>query len=49
MDGEPRQLAAAVELAGYRVVQESLTNAIRYAPGAATRLTATVPVDRYDS
>ncbi len=33
--GEPRQLAAAVELAGYRVVQESLTNAIRYAPGAA--------------
>jgi len=35
VDGEPRQLAAAVELAGYRVVQESLTNAIRYAPGAA--------------
>ena len=35
VDGEPWQLAAAVELAGYRVVQESLTNAIRYAPGAA--------------
>ncbi len=35
VDGEPRQLAVAVELAGYRVVQESLTNAIRYAPGAA--------------
>ena len=35
VDGKPRQLAAAVELAGYRVVQESLTNAIRYAPGAA--------------
>ena len=35
VDGEPRPLAAAVELAGYRVVQESLTNAIRYAPGAA--------------
>jgi signal transduction histidine kinase len=35
VDGEARQLAAAVELAGYRVVQESLTNAIRYAPGAA--------------
>ncbi len=34
VDGEPRPLAAAVELAGYRVVQESLTNAIRYAPGA---------------
>jgi signal transduction histidine kinase len=35
VDGEPRPLATAIELAGYRVVQESLTNAIRYAPGAA--------------
>jgi signal transduction histidine kinase len=35
VDGEPRRLATAIELAGYRVVQESLTNAIRYAPGAA--------------
>jgi signal transduction histidine kinase len=35
VDGEPRPLTAAVELAGYRVVQESLTNAIRYAAGAA--------------
>jgi signal transduction histidine kinase len=35
VEGEPRSLPAAVELAGYRVVQESLTNAIRYAPGAA--------------
>ena len=35
VDGEPRPLPAAVELAGYRVVQESLTNAIRYASGAA--------------
>jgi len=34
VDGEPRPLATATELAGYRVVQESLTNAIRYAPGA---------------
>ena len=33
--GQPRPLGAEVELAGYRVVQESLTNAIRYAPGAA--------------
>jgi signal transduction histidine kinase len=33
--GEPRSLGAEVELAGYRVVQESLTNTIRYAPGAA--------------
>ena len=35
VDGEPRPLPAAVELAGYRVVQESLTNAIRYAAGGA--------------
>jgi signal transduction histidine kinase len=35
LDGKPRPLAAAIELAGYRVVQESLTNAIRYAAGAA--------------
>jgi len=35
VDGQPRPLRAAVELAGYRVVQESLTNAIRYAAGAA--------------
>ena len=35
VDGEPRPLPPAVELAGYRVVQESLTNAIRYAAGAA--------------
>jgi signal transduction histidine kinase len=35
VDGEARLLADAVELAGYRVVQEGLTNAVRYAPGAA--------------
>jgi signal transduction histidine kinase len=33
VDGEARKLADAIELAGYRVVQESLTNAIRYAAG----------------
>jgi signal transduction histidine kinase len=35
LDGEPRPLASPVEHAGYRIVQEGLTNAIRYAPGAA--------------
>lgn len=34
VDGEARPMASAIELAGYRVVQESLTNAMRYAPGA---------------
>jgi signal transduction histidine kinase len=40
VDGETRVLADDVELAGYRVVQEGLTNAIRYAAGttAAVRL-----------
>ena len=35
VDGVARPLADAVELAGYRVVQESLTNAIRHAGGTA--------------
>ena len=35
VDGETRPLADAIELAGYRMVQEGLTNAVRYAPGAA--------------
>jgi signal transduction histidine kinase len=40
VDGDARALADDVELAGYRVVQEGLTNAIRYAPGttASVRL-----------
>jgi signal transduction histidine kinase len=45
VEGEPWQLAAAVELAGYRVVQESLTNAIRYAPGAAVTVRLTYRAD----
>ena len=34
--GDPYHPGAEVELAGYRVVQEGLTNTLRYAPGAAT-------------
>jgi signal transduction histidine kinase len=39
IDGQPRPLPDAVELAGYRVVQECLTNAIRHAGGTAMTVT----------
>jgi signal transduction histidine kinase len=36
--GEQRPRAVDVELAAYRVVQEALTNAIKYATGGPTRV-----------
>jgi len=39
VDGSVRPLPAAVEATAYRIVQESLTNAFRYAPGAHVRVT----------
>ncbi|AWS49262.1 two-component sensor histidine kinase [Streptosporangium sp. 'caverna'] len=55
VDGDARQLPASVDLAGYRIVQESLTNALKhggkvadvvigYRPGLVT-LTVDNPVD----
>jgi signal transduction histidine kinase len=38
IEGQSRRPGAAAELAVYRIVQESLTNAIRYAPGAAVKI-----------
>jgi signal transduction histidine kinase len=37
--GEPRELAPAIELSAYRIVQEAVTNAVKHAPGSAVRLT----------
>jgi signal transduction histidine kinase len=36
--GEPRPLAASIDVSAYRIVQESLTNVRRHAPGARARV-----------
>ncbi|GAA3389842.1 sensor histidine kinase [Cryptosporangium minutisporangium] len=36
--GVPRPLSAAVDVSAYRIVQEALSNASRYAPGSAVRV-----------
>ncbi|WP_436774595.1 sensor histidine kinase [Yinghuangia sp. YIM S09857] len=44
-EGEARPLPPGIELTAYRVVQEALTNALKYAPGARTEVTLTYRPD----
>src|ERR671930_42132 len=47
VDGEsPERIPEAVQLAAFRIVQESLTNAARHAPGAAARVRLAYDHDR---
>jgi len=46
--GQPRSLPPTVELAAYRVVQESLTNALRYARSAPVSVALSYRVDGLD-
>jgi signal transduction histidine kinase len=40
-DGERRPLPAGLDLAAYRILQEALTNALKYSGGATTEVTVT--------
>ncbi|MCO5989291.1 histidine kinase [Actinoallomurus spadix] len=44
--GRARELSPGLQLSAYRIVQESLTNVARHAPGAATRVTLRYLDDR---
>ncbi|MCW2914168.1 MAG: Signal transduction histidine kinase [Actinomycetia bacterium] len=46
VQGDPRTLSATIELSAYRIVQESLTNARRHAPGANVQVELTYLPDR---
>ncbi|HEX6021135.1 MAG TPA: ATP-binding protein [Solirubrobacter sp.] len=39
VEGEPADLAPGIDMSAYRIVQEALTNALRYAPGSTVGVT----------
>ena len=41
VEGDPRELPATVDLTGYRIVQEALTNVSKHAPGAGATVRLT--------
>ena len=48
LEGGPRRLPPAVDLAAYRVVQESLTNVVRHAGASRAEVTVTLSDGRID-
>lgn len=48
IEGEPRPLPAGVDVAVYRIVQEALTNALKYANGARTTVLVRYGPDAVD-
>ena len=41
IEGDPVELAPGLDMSAYRIVQEALTNALRYAPGSTVGVTVT--------
>jgi signal transduction histidine kinase len=39
VEGQPRPLAQSVDLSAYRIIQEALTNVVKHAAGASTKVT----------
>ncbi len=39
VEGQPRQLAQGVDLSAFRIIQEALTNVVKHAAGASTKVT----------